>query len=108
MTEREERSASAGITLKQHIFAPATYVMNITLKAKSKELANPKEEVKVRFFVECMQHVPGRVTTSVSRVITLENNILMWKGEKFDILNYDEVVEVAKKMLDGVVFEDIT
>jgi len=100
MTEREERSASAGITLEKHTFAPATYVMNISLKVKSKELSNPDEEVKIRFFAECMQHVPDRVTTSVSRIITLENDTLMWKGTKFEILNYDEVLAVAKQMLD--------
>ena len=108
MTEREERSENAGITLKKHVFAPATYVMNISLKIKSNELENPEEEVKVRFFVECMQHVPERVTTSVARIITLENGILMWKKKKFDILNYDEVLAIAKNMVDSMTNEDIT
>lgn len=108
MTEREERSASAGITIKQTHFMEATYVMNISLKIRSKELANPKEEVKVRFFCECMQHVVGRVTTSVSRVITLENDTLIWKGKKFDILNYDDVLREAKQMLTETSANDIT
>ena len=98
MTQAEERSKGAGLTIAEHTFQDATYVRKIELKVKSKDVQNPNEKMQIRIFADCMQHKAGRVTTSVSRVLQYENDELTWQGKRFECLNYHEVLKEVKKM----------